>query len=297
MRRLLVLAVLLIVACGPTGAQPRTLTQADVDSMTQEQVDALPIEQYWPLQTDAPTGELFRETRLALATLYYAVDMRDPTSRLNDSDRRSIVEFQSRLGAERTDGHLTVGQFATLSRYARLKDMQRLSPGLAGPAQDFGRWAYAEGSWVMDDIAFPLNFVRIRCDRQDEACVMTTVDVAAPDFRVRALPTSDYQLFLDTTTFYVDRWSDGIIEARSSGALNPCRETRLVINSRTNRVFQSTQDLDPRGCEVAGRRLPPLLTPRIATLSDPLEASQAYFDRIGSELRSVYGPLAPPPAE
>jgi hypothetical protein len=283
-------------------AQQVPLTREAVEQMTEEQQGELPMALVWEFLTsgeEAPPINLNREVRISLAILHYGLDLSDPAASLQRDDTTAAIrQFQERLGRP-ADGVLKAREFTLLIRYATLARMPSLFPGAALNVGEDDRlgFAWAQGSWVMDDIAFPLNRAEISCRREAGECEMISVDIAAPDFRDRALDTGSYQVFLSTSTFYIDRWEDGIIEARSMSVVNACRETRFTINARTETVFQVTQDLDPEGCPLwaSDERLPRLNVPRVATLQNSWDVQRAYYDEIRSQLRGVYGPLAPRP--
>jgi hypothetical protein len=284
-------------------AQPPSLTREAVEQMTEEQQGELPMALVWELLTsgeEAPPINLNREVRISLAILHYGLDLTDPTASLDRADTAAAVQaFQERLGRP-SDGVLKVREFTLLMRYAMLARMPPLALGMGLSVREIEQTgtATAQGSWVMEDLAYPLNYAQISCSRETGICEMTSIDFGAPDFRDRAIDFNSYHSFLSTSFFYIDRWADGIIEARAGSLTDTCRETRLTINVRTETVFQVTQDLDPDGCPVSpfvDQRLPRIVVPRIATLQNSRDVLRAYYDEIRNQLRGVYGPLAPPP--
>ncbi len=304
MRSLLFCLLLGLSGCGQADSQTRLITREAAERMTEEQIAAAPVEALWHIISESdgaakPIAELNRDVRMSLVILHYGVDMRSPTSPLTEPDAQAAIRsFQTAIGT-RTDGTLKTGEYRRLRRYAALERITKLVPGLIFSVNVEDQYASAHGSWVMDDLAFPLNYVDIICFRHTEVCEMTSADFSSPDFSERLTSGPEYQLLMSTARFYIDRWENGVVEAVSARMPTSCRETRLTINALSQRVFQSTQDLNPDGCSILGseRRLPPLTEPRIARLADAYATSQGYFNRIRSRLRTVYGPLAPPEAD
>jgi hypothetical protein len=191
--------VALICANADALAQQPELTREAVEQMTEEQQGELPIAFVWELFASGEEAlpiNLNREVRVSLAILHYGLDLTDPTAPLNQVDTVAAIRlFQQRLGRP-ADGVLKAREFTLLTRYAMLARMPRLFPGASLNVGEDDRlgFAWAQGSWVMEDLAFPLNRAEITCTRTTGVCEMISLDFSAPDFRERTFDGSSYNV-------------------------------------------------------------------------------------------------------
>lgn len=243
---------------------------------------------------DISLGLLRWVARRALSDLLYPIDLRTPFEPLTDADTvASIRAFEEKIGVE-PDGILTWDEFEQLGRFGFLSRVTPLSPGAGkhvgsydGPAAA----VFASGSWSMEDIAWPLNRAEIVCSISREICEETTTSVWAPAQSGSQRNTSSYGFNTSTSSYDIVSWRNGILEAVTESS---CRQVRLSINTNTELVTQTTQDLTAQGCEIPGTsvRLDPIRQMRVATLIDSLDAQAAYEQARHDTIKRVQGPLA-----
>lgn len=239
-----------------------------------------------------PVGLIYYTARLSLANLNYPVDLRYPTAPLTDPEIIAVIrDFEERAGLE-IDGSLTMGELERLNSLSALNQFTQLNfaEGLSVSAVLGGEMIFASGSWIMPDIGFPLNYSQITCVISDQVCEELSVSVFAPSLSRLESPASIYSISLQELSYDIQSWQNGIIDAL---AISSCRQTRLSINTNTELVTLTTQDLDRQGCAVPGSdlRLPPIDGLRVSTLISPMDASSAYFDVIEGAIKPVRGPI------
>lgn len=286
--RIWTVAASVLAVGGPASAQ----TGPDLDALR-----LLPFEEAFA-QSGEDDNDLSIEalrylTRLSLAQLYYPVDLRTPFTPLDDPDTvAAVTAFETKIGAE-IDGSLSFGELEQLFRLAFLSHLTPLSPGMGKSVTAFEGLSpsiYASGSWSMPDIAYPLNRSNIVCRIDAGVCEDDMISISAPTVSGAMASDQSYGVHRSTDTYEIESWKDGILDAVSGMS---CRRVRLTINTRTELVSQTVQDLDPEGCPVPGtnQRLDPIGGLRVATLIDTWEAQQAFQQRREAAIRSASGPL------
>lgn len=232
-------------------------------------------------------------TRLSLAQLYYPIDLRSPFTPLTDPDTvAAITEFETKIGAG-ADGSLTFGELEQLFHLAFLSRLTPLSPGMGRSVTVFEGVSpsiYASGSWSMPDIAYPLNRSKIVCRIDTGFCEDHMISISAPSVAGANADLQSYIVHEATDTYEIQSWKDGILDAVTG---TTCRRVRLTINTHTELVSQTVEDLDPLGCPIPGtdQRLDPIGGLRVATLVDTWEAQQAFQRRTEAVARAASGPL------
>jgi hypothetical protein len=323
-------------ACAPPLPPPKP-TKIDVDAAKTQDLMDLPALEVLLAFAQSTKDVTARENsmaetpkrfdaavRMALATLYYPVDLSNTKPGYQDAKlREQIAQFERKLSSVggsagkfgsfqklnpkvEANGVLSYYEFSELTRIAGLAQSLPVIPGGGSDTLNVyvngsGRFAYAgtEGSWeiIGDQIAFPLNLVEITCSGMTGFCEVRETDIAAPS-HLGLASSSGGQISVYSTTgsssFQITRWSDGIVEARSMPPLGKpeCRYTTMTINSLTSQVTQVTQD-GAAPCEsVLGSSLPRLEKPRVTILrpSGPIFAK--YFDDLFTEVERYHGPLA-----
>jgi len=240
------------------------------------------------------TGFMNYVVRLSLANLGYAIDLRSPEAPLTDPDTMSAVRiFEERAGLN-ADGVMTWGESEVLGRMAALSQLTRLSFGgsLYVSPTAMGGQVFANGSWSMPDIAYPLNYSQISCVFSEGVCEEQVLWVSSPSATGSNADFRTYVIATHTDFYAIDRWENGVLDATASSST--CRQTRLSINTRTQLVTSSTQDLDPAGCPLRGseQRFPRIEGLRVATLVSSLDAEEAHFAGIRRAVDEVRGPVA-----
>jgi len=269
------------------------------DGPDYEAVRDLPIEQAMATLSaseghDAPVEMIRYAIRKSLADLYYPVDLRTPFVPLNDDETVDVIrEFETRAGLT-VDGQLTLREMERLIRLAELSNMTSLQIGMGLSVHVYDNVSptiYASGSWSMSDIAWPLNRSEIRCDITERVCTDAAVTVSAPRLSGAHADLSSYVVSRFTDTYEIQSWKGGILDAVTTSS---CRRIRLTINTHTDLVSQTTEDIDPLGCEIPGStaRLDPIKGVRVATLIDTWEAQRSYQDSVRADVDGVQGPIA-----
>ncbi|RYG89109.1 MAG: hypothetical protein EON59_02185 [Alphaproteobacteria bacterium] len=231
--------------------------------------------------------------RLSLAQLYYPVDLRTPFKPLDDPDTvAAIAGFETKIATE-VDGSLTFGELEQLFRLAFLSRLTPLSPGMGKSVTVFDGVSpsiYASGSWSMPDIAYPLNRSKIICRTDTGFCEDHMISISAPTVSGANADLQSYIVHEATDTYEIQSWKDGILDAVTG---TTCRRVRLTINTRTELVSQTVEDLDPLGCPIPGteQRLDPIVGLRVATHIDTWQAQQAFQGRTEEAARAASGPL------
>ncbi|MCA3717382.1 MAG: hypothetical protein IM674_03915 [Brevundimonas sp.] len=287
--RTALVATAILMAASSVGAQ-----EADHDRLNE-----LPLEQAYAemvrleggREQGFSVGLLFYSARLALANLGYAIDLRSLTAPLTDPDTQAAVrEFEGKAGLV-ADGSLTFGELERLMTLSRLAQLTPLSVGSGKHVAAYEGAlpaVRASGTWSMADIAFPLNYSEIRCQIDEQTCEERIIWVSAPTLTGSNADLSSYVITTHTDFYEIESWENGVLDAK---ATNSCRQVRLSINTRTELVTQTTQDLDPEGCAIPNSelRLPPIDGLRVATLIDPWDARSTHFDTIRAATNGVRG--------
>ena len=124
-----------------------------------------------------------------------------------------------------------------------------------------------------EQIAWPLNTVRIFCRRPDRTCEIGQAQVDLDD-------NGAYLSALPTTVWNVRSWSDTEVVAISSGA---CRNNTLTLNWATDTAFTVSTDTSGEGCELFGKQKGPIF----ATLENGFDLSRDFFAARKLELRGT----------
>jgi hypothetical protein len=247
------------------------------------------------------------EVRYHLAALYYPVDLSAEDLTVDEpSTAEQIKRFEATLRGPgvKVDGVLTFFEFSELVRIDKLSraiplwisqnDVQTSK----FEVRDYAS-VNASGTWVMqnDQIAWPLNWSSVDCNREEGTCEMTEINVAGPSGRELSTSNVDYYQLLPPitgTTFRVTRWAENIVEARSVPPLggNECRFTTLTINLSAKTVTQITQDSEKQ-CEIfGGQKLDRLTQPRITVMQSPTEVFSKHYEELLVEVERHYGSVS-----
>jgi hypothetical protein len=232
-------------------------------------------------------------TRLSLAQLHYPIDLRTPFTPLDDPDTiEAVTAFETKIGAE-IDGSLSFGELEQLFRIAFLSHLTPLSPGMGKNVTVFegeSPSVHVSGTWSMPDIAHPLNYSKIVCRMDSGSCEDDAISISAPTISGSMADLHSYVVHRATDTYEIESWKDGILDAVSGST---CRRVRLTINTRTELVSQTVEDLDPEGCPIPGTdlRLDPIGGLRVATLIDTFDAQVAFRRQTEAAVQAASGPL------
>jgi hypothetical protein len=285
--RAALIATVMLLAGSPAGAQEAEYERLK-DLPLQEAFDEL-VRLEGVSDQGLQVGLLFYSARLSLANLGYPVDLRSLTAPLNEAETESAIrEFESKAGLV-ADGSLTFGELERLMALSRLAQLTPLSLGGGKHVAAYEGAlpaVHASGTWSMADIAFPLNYSEIRCRIDEQTCEERVIWVSAPSLTGSNADLSSYLISTHTDFYEIEAWENGVLDAKSA---NSCRQVRLSINTRTELVTQTTQDLDPEGCVIpySESRLPRIEGLRVATLIDPWDARASHFDAIRAVTNGV----------
>jgi hypothetical protein len=191
--------------------------------------------------------------------------------------KAAVRAFQADLGDKPT-GVLTVWQIHTLEQRS---EMQRLSRVLF--PQQFASfktddYAVVEGTVTLIDeqIAWPINHVKLTCSRRGGECRADQIDFARPNAKSWS---QNYQVMYDSENYTITGWDKDTIDARFERTANACRTTSLNLNFKTKEFFYITRNAGG-DCQVLGVTFENLPKPRIAQIIDGSKIIAAEFATI-----------------
>ena len=205
----------------------------------------------------------------------------------------AVKAFQKDLGDEPT-GTLTVWQIHNLQQRA---EMQKLGQ-LIFPDQ-WSSWksddlASVQGTVTLidDQIAWPINHVKIECNKQLAYCQWDQIHVQVPD--KDSLWSRSYHVIEQPTEFFdITRWTENEIEAVPNVQTSTmCRTMSLILNFKTKEFYEIARNAGG-DCKVLGVELEPLKKPRVAQVVDGdkiireefRKVRRAAFDVLASNIR------------
>lgn len=252
----------------------RNWLPSQIRSMPEKQRDSeVPMTYIMAANTAlSPLGDLSIQTYLN--TLMY--------NGLGDFDGAKR-RFQSDLG-EKPTGSLTVGQLAKLSYRAertRLTTVSFFPFNFGGKL--FSNSAYVKGTarLVDENIAYPINYVEIKCDKVEGTCTYRQLVLTLPDENSWAQSYSVMESVNET--YKVTRWDNNRIDARPLTE-GTCRVNELRLNFATNEYYEFATNAPEGNCEMPlGGSLPRLEKPRIAQILDGDPIISAQFQKISQE--------------
>lgn len=269
---------------------------SQIGSMPQKQRDSeIPMIYIMAANTAlSPLGDLSIQSHLN-ALMY------DGIGDFNGAKR----QFQSDLGEQPT-GNLTVGQIAKLIYRAERSHLTTVGffPFQFG-GHIFSDTAYVKGTvkLVDDKIAYPVNYVEIRCNKGEGICTYRQTVLALPDENSWAQSYSVMESINDT--YKITRWDSDRIDA-SPVTEGACRVNELRLNFAAKEFYEFATNAPEGNCEMPlGGILPRLEKPRIAQIvdGDPLireqfqKISQEAYQFLSSEFRAKVEAASPRPAK
>lgn len=261
--------------------------------------------------------------RRSLAILFYPIALGPDLDVRNDTAaQEQIRAFETRLKTARVpsisglvpapdsefvviDGRLNTHELTALQKASRLATVTPILT-LSGQvrvsihtlSEDWGL-ATARGTLVMrgEQIAYPVNWVQIECEKEARRCELQKTEIAGPTARTLSFSAPDaYNLSqrASTESYDITRWSSDVIEARSvpDSDRPECRFTTLTLNAVTKTVSMVTQDGGKPCVLPGGGTLPPLEAPRVVTLANTEEVFSQHFGEIFAYVEQLQGPLA-----
>lgn len=198
----------------------------------------------------------------------------------------ALKAFQADLG-DKPAGALTVWQIHQLEQRA---GMQKLAT-LGFPDQFSGfvtdSSAVVQGTMVIvdDKIAWPINHVRVSCDRKESICTLSQIHLALPDDKSWA---QMYVVVEDRDeTYEIARWGQYMIESHPLGTSSDCRNTSLNFNFKTKEFYFITRNAGGNCTLMLGGELEKLAKPRVAQIVDGRKVIQEKFGEIQKAAYSV----------
>jgi hypothetical protein len=197
-------------------------------------------------------------------------------SGLHDYDS-AVKNFQRDLGDQPT-GVLTVWQIHQLEQRFEMQKLSRVAfpEGLTSWKDDDN--ALIKGTMILIDekIAWPINHVKVTCDRKEGYCELDEIDLSVPDAKSWI---QQYQVLRPSPEYYIiSRWNEDSIDGylQRKGA---CRTTSLNLNFKTKEFYYITRNAGGK-CEILGTTLDTLPKPRIAQIVDGTETINREFSKI-----------------
>ena len=258
------------------------LTKDDVEKMTPEQQGKIDVYEVYRVAIGSQATQslnldevLTKLIKRNMAMLLYPVDM--SVFSIPEKDvkfKEHIKQLQKRMDAPQT-GLLLKEQFDVLSNAASTLMERKVfpPPGMLISGSIAGQ-IIAQGTWVMDDDAFPVNYSKIRCEKSEQVCTEVGLSVAMPH---QFFSDDDFNVMLDEATKYkVVTWESDEVTAVAESL---CRKTRLTINTTTKQASLVTTDNSKDGCTLpTGGNIPNLGKPRVATLGDGFKEPKKKYD-------------------
>jgi hypothetical protein len=199
-----------------------------------------------------------------------------------DGEKRA---FQRDIGQQET-GNLTVGQLNELFFRAERSELKRVS-FFAGHFGSYigSNMAQVRGTAVLvgEQAAYPINFVQINCQRDEEICIYQEISISIPnrdswnqEFRIHQSRSDRFRITL---------WESDRIEARPIVDGN-CRIPELKLNFSNREFFEIVTNAPEGQCEIIpGISLPRLEQPRISQVTEENDTISDIFDEINQEVR------------
>lgn len=278
MVRVLVLAILVL---GPW------LARADEDAMAKYR-DFLP-QQLMDLPESARSSDVpmayTGAANLALSPggdLVFQMHLNDLMYNGMGDFEGAKTEYQRDLG-EKPTGNLTVWQIFQLGYRA---DRQKLGSVAFFPlgfsSGIYETFAIVQGTVsILDErIAYPINHVKIKCDKNRGVCDYRQIALMFPDENSW---TQSYTVMeIADDTYRITRWENEQIDAIPFDTTT-CRINQLSLNFSTSEFYEIARN-NKEKCElVLGGTLPPLEKPRVSQILDGTKIIYDEFQKVREE--------------
>lgn len=191
----------------------------------------------------------------------------------------AVKAFQADLG-DKTTGDLTVWQIHQLEQRA---SMQKLSQvGFPDQFSSFITDGYAvvQGTMIIvdDNIAWPINHVRVSCSKVENSCELDQLHFILPGENSW---TQAYQVMESSTESYeIARWGQDSIESHPFGTSKDCRNTSLNFNFKTKEFYFITRNAGGDCKLMLGGELEKLAKPRVAQIVDGEKIIEEKFSAV-----------------
>lgn len=193
--------------------------------------------------------------------------------------------FQSDLGADPT-GNLTVWQIHQLeyrSERTKLGYVGFFSLGNRSALYD--TFAIVQGTLTILDesIYYPINNVKIKCDKGRSICEYQQVALMIPDENDWSQTYSVVEVADEK--YRITRWEGDQIDAIPVEATG-CRINQLALNFSTKEFYEIARN-NKENCDLTlGGALPPLEKPRVSQIVDGSDIISAEFQKVHDEVFS-----------
>lgn len=192
--------------------------------------------------------------------------------------KKAVKAFQADLGDEPT-GVLTVWQIHKLEQNSGMQKLSRvLFPDQFTSFKTYD-YAFVKGTMIIvdDKIAWPINHVRVMCDRRNNYCRLDQTYIDIPNDESWS---QNYHVMVDDSEYYdISRWSEDNIDAVPQETLSGCRTTAMNFNFKTKEFFYITRNAGG-DCELLGVTLEKLQKPRISQIVDGSEIISKEFAKV-----------------
>lgn len=191
----------------------------------------------------------------------------------------AVKDFQSDLG-DKPDGNLTVWQIHQLGKRAEMQKLSRVHFPDSFHSWIIEDYAFIEGTMAILDeqIAWPVNHVRISCSKVLGTCELDEIDLVFPD---DTSWSQTYSLLQPTTISYeIARWSGDTIESLPDGDSKNCRNTSFSFNFKTKEFYFTTRNGGGDCKLLTGSELEKLKKPRISQIIDGNKIIEDSFSKI-----------------
>ena len=203
----------------------------------------------------------------------------------------AVKAFQLDLGDKPT-GVLTVWQIHSLGQRSELQSLSRVLFPDQFYSSKTDDYASIQGTMIIIDeqIAWPINHVKVKCYKNQNYCQLDQIQVSVPDDKSFS---QNYQVQENDPEYYnVSRWGRDSIDAEPKEIGMGCRTTSMNLNFKTKEFYYTTRNAGGN-CEVLGTTLPKLPKPRIAQIVDGSEIirkefakfEKAAYDVLASDFR------------
>lgn len=189
----------------------------------------------------------------------------------------AVKAFQTDLGDKPT-GILTVWQIHSLEQRAQMQQIATVAFPQQFSSFKTDDYATVQGTVTLIDeqIAWPINHVKVTCFKRDKECRVDQINLLLPDEKSWA---QTYTVMYDTESYEISQWGQDSVDASFKQTPNACRTTALNFNFKTKEFFYITRNAGG-DCEFMGTKFDRLPKPRIAKIVDGSNIIAAQFAKI-----------------
>lgn len=201
--------------------------------------------------------------------------------------KAAVRAYQSDLGDKPT-GVLTVWQIHNLEQRSGMQKLSRVIFPSEYSSRKTDDYAMIQGTFIIidDQIAWPINHVRVKCYKNENHCQLNQIQLDIPDDKSWS---QKYTLLEQSTEYYaISRWEQDSIDANAQEFTGDCRTSAMNFNFKTKEFYQITRNAGG-DCETPFGSVPKLPKPRISQIVDGRNIINETFDKIE---KAAYDALA-----